>query len=180
MLKKRFSGMCCTQELKTRKSEFEKIALQFLDPLYDTAFRMTKSKEKAQDLIQDTYIRAYKAFDEIEGDLGFRIWLFKIFKSLYMSKYSQEDIKETINAFCTCDFDDFENISIGKSDDISVAVGFLPEYLRFAVILSNIEGFSYKQIAEILGISENCAIFLIDKGLKTLRKSLQPQSKERG
>lgn len=165
--------MCCTQELETRKSEFEKLALQCLDLLYDTAFRMTKNTENAQALIQDTYIRAYKAFDKIEDDLGFRIWLFKIFKSLYMSKYSQENIKETINAFCLCDFDEPENIGVDTSDDISAAVEFLPEYLRLAVILSNIEGFSYKQIAEILGISENCVIYLLNRGLRILRKSLR-------
>lgn len=165
--------MCCTQDLETKKLEFEKLALQCLDPLYDTAFRMTKSAEKAQALIQDTYIKAYKTFDEIKCNLEFRIWLFKVFKSMYMSKYSQEDTKETINAFCLCDFDDPENIGIDKSDDVATAVEFLPEYLRFAVILSNIEGFSYKQIAEILGISEDCAVYLLDKGLKILRKNLQ-------
>ncbi len=171
--------MCCTADLETKKLEFEKLALQCLDPLYDTAFRMTKSEEKAQALIQDTYIRAYKAFDEIEGDLGFRIWLFKIFKSMYMIKYSQEDTKEKIKAFCSCDFDDIENIVINTSDDIATAVEFLPEYLRFAVILSNIEGFSYKQIAEILGISEDCVAYLLNRGLKILKKSLQFNQKNK-
>jgi len=181
--------MCYVQSVEERKKQFEGIALQYMDSLYSAALRMTSDEGDAQDLVQDVYLRAYRFFDRFEKGTNFKAWLFKILKNIYINRYRKElkapqmvDISDAemsgdMPATTTPEDEVFDGL---LDDDITSAVDALPEEFRLTIILSDLEGFSYKEIAEILNCPIGTVMSRLHRGRKLLRESLREYAKKCG
>ena len=181
--------MLSAQDKESKKKEFEEIAFQHMDSLYGAALRMTRDGSDAQDLVQDTYIRAFRFFDKFEKGTNFKAWLFKILKNVYINKYRKElkkpqmvniadveasgDLKEEV----TPEDEIFNGL---LDDDITRAMDDLPEEFRLAIILSDLQGLSYKEVAEILDRPIGTVMSRLHRGRKLLRSSLRDYAKKHG
>jgi len=163
------------------KREFEDLAIQYMDSFYNTALRMTGDEVEAQDLVQDAYLRAYRFFDRFEKGTNFRAWLFKIIRNIYINKYRKESQNPAMIDISDADL--FGLVSIAErpeneifdhllDDDITKALDDLPEDFRLALLLSDIEEFSYKEIADILDCPIGTVMSRLHRGRKMLRKRL--------
>ncbi len=161
---------------------FQREAIPHMDALYNFALKMTGDSDLADDLIQETYLKAFKFFDKFEQGTNCKAWLFRILKNSYINDYrkiSKEPDK--------VDYDDiqnfYENIKASEvksshlvddefskllDDDISGAIANLPEDFRTVIILSDIEGFTYEEIAEFV----DCPIGTVRSRLHRARKML--------
>ena len=179
-----------------RQSEFEAMALEHLDSLYSTAMRMTRNRADAEDLVQDTYLKAFRFFDQFKIGTNFKAWLFKILKNTYINKFRKQSKQPQ-----AVDFDDVEMfydqlsqdqvIKFSTSPDEEVfnnflaqdvrkAIEELPSEFKMAVILSDIEGFSYKEVAEIIGRPVGTVMSRLYRGRKLLQKLLWEYAKNLG
>jgi len=177
------------QITEEEKKEFEEVALQYMDPLYSAALRMTRNGSEAEDLVQDAYLRAYRFFDKFEKGTNFKAWLFKILKNVYINKYRKEartpqmldvsDVEATggISNELTPERQIFDKL---LDDDITNAVDSLPEEFRLAIVLSDLEGFSYKEIADILECPIGTVMSRLHRGRKLLRENLYEYAKKHG
>src|ERR1043165_4883730 len=146
------------------KSEFEELALSHLDPLYSAALRLTKNERDAEDLVQDTFLRAFRFFDKFERGTNMKAWLFKILTNTFINKYRRR-VKEKVvvegaaresgnEKFVTHEptesSADPEQYFFDKllSDDVIRSIDLLPIDFRLVVILADLQEFSYKEIAE--------------------------------
>ena len=179
------------------KKRFEDEALPLLDSLYAGALRMTRNPADAEDLVQDTMVRAYRAFKRFEPGTNLKAWLFRIMTNAYINTYrkkqrepqkvSQDDVEE---------FDLYQELknrdpnyeatpetlvldSLVDSDIIK-AIDELPEQFRMAVVLSDIEGFSYAEMAEIMDVPMGTVMSRLHRGRKALQKRLWEIAREQG
>ena len=183
-----------TQEDKNR---FEAEALPLLDSLYAGALRMTRNPADAEDLVQDTMVRAYRAFNRFEPGTNLKAWLFRIMTNAYINTYrkkqrepqkvSQDDVEE---------FDLYQELKNRNPEyeatpetlvldslvdsDILEAIDELPEQFRMAVVLSDIEGFSYAEMAEIMDVPMGTVMSRLHRGRKALQKRLWEIAREQG
>ena len=181
--------MCPAQDVEKKRKEFEELALQYMDSLYGVALRMTRDVTEAQDLVQDVFLRAYRFFDRFEKGTNFKAWLFKILKNVYINKYRRESrMPQMVDVFGV---EASNSLQISKTpenevfdklldDEITDAMDALPEEFRFAIVLSDLQGFSYKEIAEILDCPIGTVMSRLHRGRKLLRDSLYGYAKERG
>ena len=177
------------QNVEEKRKEFEELALQYMDSLYGVALRMTRDVTEAQDLVQDVFLRAYRFFDRFEKGTNFKAWLFKILKNVYINKYRRESrMPQMVDVFGV---EASNSLQISKTpenevfdklldDEITDAMDALPEEFRFAIVLSDLQGFSYKEIAEILDCPIGTVMSRLHRGRKLLRDSLYGYAKERG
>ena len=144
--------------------KFEATALEFMDQLYSTARFWTKNEADAKDLVQETYMRAYKAFDSFEEGTNLRAWLFRIMKNTHLnmvrkkshkSEILSEDMEQTVQispvarqSFETTE-ELFKNL---QSIEVQEAIKSLPDQYKEALALVELDDFSYKEAADILGI----------------------------
>ena len=175
--------------IERKKKEFEEVALQYMDSLYNAAMRMTRDGNDAQDLVQDAYLRAYRFFDKFQKGTNFKAWLFRILKNVYINKYRKEikqpqmlevsDVEASGNlaAKKTPEDEIFNNL---LDDDITSAIDELPEEFRLAIVLSDLEGFSYKEIAEILDCPIGTVMSRLHRGRRLLKDSLYEYARKRG
>lgn len=181
--------MCHSQSIEEKRKEFEELAIQHMDSLYSVAMRMTRDATEAQDLAQDAYLRAYRFFDKFEKGTNFKAWLFKILKNIYINKYRKEskapqmvdisgvEASNSLQAEKTPENYIFDRL---LDDDITNAVDALPEEFREAIMLSDVEGLSYKEIAEALSCPIGTVMSRLHRGRKLLRKSLYEYAKKYG
>jgi RNA polymerase sigma-70 factor (ECF subfamily) len=179
------------------RQRFEDEALPLLDSLYAGALRMTRNPADAEDLVQDTMVRAYRAFNRFEPGTNLKAWLFRIMTNAYINTYrkkqrepqkvSQDDLEE---------FDLYqelknrdpnyeatpETLVLGSlvDSDIIEAIDELPEQFRMAVVLSDIEGFSYAEMAEIMDVPMGTVMSRLHRGRKALQKRLWEIAREQG
>ncbi len=177
-----------------RHREFEREALPHTDLLYNYALRMTNNSADADDLLQETFLKAYRFWDKYEPGTNIRAWLFRIMKNSYINRYRKET-KEP----ATVDYDEVENfynavkdrasesndlqeVLYGNllDDDVSSAVADLPEDFRTVVILCDIEGLSYEEIAEFVDIPLGTVRSRLHRGRKLLREKLMSYARKRG
>ena len=178
------------------KQEFEGLVLAHLDPLYSAALRLTKNERDAEDLVQDTCMRAYRFFDKFERGTNIKAWLFKILTNTFINRYRRKVKERNVTegsereavheAFISRDASDYaanpEQFMFDRllSDDVLKAIDALPIDFRLVVILADLQEFSYKEIAEILDVPVGTVMSRLFRGRKALQKSLRDYAADQG
>lgn len=174
---------------KLRK-EFEATALQYMDALYNAALRMARDETEAEDLVQDTYLRAYRFFDRFERGTSVKAWLFKILKNTFINNFKkQAKIPERVN-LDQLKLSEDELVSSSDPEkellyrffgyEIMRAIDALPREFRLVILLSDVEGFSYKEIAEIADCPIGTVMSRLHRGRRLLRGSLREYAEDLG
>jgi len=182
------------KELQQRYAEFEKEAVPHLDAVYNFALRMTGDEDDADDLVQETFLKAFRFFDKFEKGTNCKAWLFRILKNSFINDY-----RKTTKEPNKVDYDDvqnfYENIKADEvetqhyeedafsnllDDEISKAISELPEDFRTVVILSDIEGFTYEEIADFTDIPVGTVRSRLHRARKMLYVQLFDYAKDKG
>ncbi|HEV2251468.1 MAG TPA: sigma-70 family RNA polymerase sigma factor [Candidatus Limnocylindria bacterium] len=176
---------------------FETEALSFLDALYRTALRMTRSEAEAEDLVQETYIRAFRFRHQFTAGTNLKAWLFRILTNTFINQYRRkaarpettelDDVEESIlyrhmrdvSPGSSSPDPEAELIDGTLSSEVKDALEALPEKFRTTLLL-DVEGFSYKEIAELLDIPIGTVMSRLHRGRKFLQKRLYDVARERG
>lgn len=180
--------------VKVKHAEFDREAVPHMDLLYNYALRMTGSRDDAEDLIQETYLKAYRFWDKYEKGTNIRAWLFRILRNSYINRYRKEtkepdtvdydEIQDYYNVIRadSSDENDLQRKLYGAalSDDVARALESLPEDFRTAVILSDIEGCTYEEIAEFVDVPIGTVRSRLHRGRKLLQGKLFEYAKKRG
>jgi len=176
-------------------SKFQEEALVHADALYGAALRMTRNRSDAEDLLQETFLKGFRAYGRFEEGTNLRAWLFRILTNTYISTYRKRQ-----RAPLETDLDDVEDLYLYRrltasglnrsaedaalerltAPEVLAALDELPEQFRLAVVLSDVEQFSYKEIAEITGVPIGTVMSRIHRGRKALQKALAPYATEQG
>ncbi len=178
-----------------RRQEFEQVALVHLNALYNAALSMTREEKEAEDLVQETYLKAYRFFHQFERGTNCKAWLFKILQNTYINRYRKRskepptvDVQD-VDSLC-----EYEELPEGEkniledegvlkflvSDDVYRALDMLPAEFRLVVIMADIEEFSYKEIATILGCPIGTVMSRLHRGRRLLQQSLFEYAKKLG
>ncbi len=183
-----------TQRKNDKQRAFEREALPHTDLLYNFALRMTNNAADADDLVQETYLKAYRFWDKYEQGTNIRAWLFRIMKNSYINRYRKEakepdtvDYDEIKNFYASirdesADPNDLQESLFGNllDDDVAKAVSSLPEDFRTVVILCDIEGLTYQEIAEFVDCPLGTVRSRLHRGRKMLRGRLMQYARKRG
>lgn len=175
---------------RTKRREFEEIALPHLDALYGVAYRLARNPRDAEDLVQDAILRAYRFWDSFRKDSNCRAWLFKILTNTFINGYQRKKRgREVLDAAAaeqtatdgvlmhedSLDQRTPEEILLegSLSEPVERALSSLPDDFRLAVVLCDIEGFSYKEIAEIMECPTGTVMSRLYRGRRLLQKQLR-------
>lgn len=176
-------------------ARFERDAIVFLDAMYSAALRMTKNPESAEDLVQETYAKAFSSFHQFTEGTNLRAWLYRILTTTFINMYRKEqrqpliadgELEEWQIAEAATHTSDqgksaeVEALEQLPDSDIKNALQELPEEFRLAIYFVDVEGFSYKEVAEILNIPAGTVMSRLHRGRKLLRESLADYARERG
>ena len=181
------------QDLEAR---FEAEALPLLPGLYSAAFRLTRNAADAEDLVQETFLRAYRGFHQFEPGTNLKAWLYRILMNTFINTYRKRQRQpQVVDGPDDVDewflFDRLGSHSVERSAeedvleripdaDVKAALESIPENFRMAVLLADVEGFSYKEIAEIMDVPIGTVMSRLHRGRKALEKALYDVAKERG
>jgi len=187
--------LLATETVVERTARFERDAMQYTSQLYAAALRYTKNQHNAQDLVQDTYAKAFTSFHQFEPGTNLKAWLYRILTTTFINTYRKdqrrplisdgevEDWQLAASASHTSDQgksaedEVLENLPDGE---VKRALQEIPEEFRLAVFYADVEGYSYKEIADILGIPSGTVMSRLHRGRKLLRTMLMDYAKERG
>lgn len=179
-----------------RAERFERDALPLLDTLYAGAMRMTRNPDDASDLVQETVERAYKSFHQFKPGTNLKAWMFRIMTNTYINGYRKKQRQPVQSS--TDDVEDWQMAKAGShtstglrsaeaealdklpDGDIKEALAAIPEDFRMAVYLSDVEGFAYREIAEIMGTPVGTVMSRLHRGRGQLRDKLSEYARERG
>jgi RNA polymerase sigma-70 factor, ECF subfamily len=177
------------------KERFERDVLPLLPNLYSAALRLTRNPADAEDLVQEAYLRAYRGFAGFQEGTNLRAWMYRILTNTFINTYrkkqrqpqtvSDEDVEDwylydrlgEAGAEVSAETSVLERI---PDEDVQRALEALPEQFRMAVWLADVEGFSYKEIAEILDVPIGTVMSRLHRGRKSLQKALWQTVRERG
>jgi RNA polymerase sigma-70 factor, ECF subfamily len=176
--------------------DFEAAAMPFLDALYNTAYRMTRNAQDAEDLIQETYLKAYKHYDKFEEGTNLKAWLFKIMKNTFINSYRKNQLVPPHTDFADIEgtFEDQVNLDANRQiknpedelldtvldEDVQRALDDLPPDYRMVILLADIEGFAYKEISDILEIPAGTVMSRLYRGRKLLEEAMLRYAREHG
>jgi RNA polymerase sigma-70 factor (ECF subfamily) len=185
-----------TQPPDDRTARFERDAMQYLDQLYGAALRMTRNPSDAEDLVQETYLKAFAAFDSFADGTNLKAWLFRILTNTYINIYrkkQRQPLQTTADELTDGQLHEAESHTpsglrsaeaeaLDRLADVDVveALAQLPEDFRMAVYYADVEGFSYKEIAEIMETPVGTVMSRLHRGRKQLRALLEDYAIERG
>ncbi|MEX1047378.1 MAG: sigma-70 family RNA polymerase sigma factor [Actinomycetota bacterium] len=176
------------------KDRFEREALPLLPSLYSAALRMTRNPSDAEDLVQETVLRAYRGFSGFREGTNLKAWMYRILTNTYINSYRKKQREpKTVQVEEVGDwylFDRLANRAVESAEtsvlealpdeEVRAALDSLPEGFRMAVWLADVEGFSYKEIAEVLDIPIGTVMSRLHRGRRALEKALWETVKERG
>ena len=180
------------------QSTFADQAMQYAPQLYSAALRMTRNQADAEDLVQETYLRAYRGFGGFEEGTNLKAWLYRILTNTFINSYrakkrrpDETELDEGENLFLYRRLGGLEAATAGRSaedelmdwftdGEVKDAVDGLPENFRIPVVLADVEGFSYKEIAEMLDIPIGTVMSRLHRGRKALQKQLYEFASQRG
>jgi RNA polymerase sigma-70 factor, ECF subfamily len=178
------------------KQEFQQLALCHIDALFASALRLTKNDGDAQDLVQDTFLRAYRFFDKFERGTNIKAWLFKILTNTFINRYrrklkertltegsEREAVHERLLAKDAQEYQSNPEQAVFDrllSDDVLRAIDGLPDDFRMVVVLADLQEFSYKEIAEIMDCPVGTVMSRLYRGRRLLQKNLERYAIELG
>ncbi len=176
--------------------DFEAATMPFLDGLYNMAYRLTRNAEDAEDLIQETYFKAYKHYDKFEDGTNLKAWLFRIMKNTFINGYRKKRSQPAQSAFSDIEgsFETLAETEGGQriknpeqefldqvmDEDVQQALDGLREDYRMVILLVDIEGFSYKEAASILEVPVGTVMSRLYRGRRTLEQVLLEYAQNHG
>ena len=180
------------------RSTFAERAMEYAPQLYSTALRMTRNAADAEDLVQETMMRGYRSFETFEEGTNLRAWLYRILTNAFINRYRSKqrrpmetdlaDIEDLYlykrvasleNAAATLSAED-QFLDLLTDDEVKSAVEDLPDTFKLPVILADVEGFAYKEIAEMLDIPVGTVMSRLHRGRKAMQKQLYEYAQARG
>lgn len=180
------------------QADFENDAMVFAPQLYSAALRMTRNPADAEDVVQETYLKAYRAYDSFAAGTNLKAWLYRILTNTYINRYRKKqrrpnevELGEIEDLYLYRRIGSAETSAASRSaemevldafveDDVRNAIESLPDHFRIPVLLADVEGFSYKEIAEILEVPIGTVMSRLHRGRKSLQKALWEFARERG
>ncbi|MEI7592424.1 MAG: sigma-70 family RNA polymerase sigma factor [Actinomycetes bacterium] len=180
------------------QSHFEEQAMVFMGPLYSAALRMTRNASDAEDLVQETYLKAYRGFGGYSEGTNLKAWLYRILTNTYINSYRAKQrrpeetaLDEAEDLFLYRRLGGLEAVVAGRSAEdelmdfftdyeVKEAIESLPEAFRMTVLLADVEGFSYREIAEIMDVPIGTVMSRLHRGRKALQKGLYDFASQRG
>lgn len=171
---------------------------QFMASLYSAALRMTRSPADAEDLVQETYLKAYRGYASFKAGTNLKAWLYRILTNTFINSYrakkrhpEETELEEVEDFYLFRRLGGLEAAAAGRSaedealdtitdDEVKSAVESLPESFRMAVLLADVEGFSYKEIAEIMDVPIGTVMSRLHRGRRALQKALHDFGMARG
>ena len=172
------------------QATFTEQAMDLMPSLYSAALRMTRNPSDAEDLVQETYLKAYRGFGSFEQGTNLKAWLYRILTNTFINRYraakrrpDETDLDDVEDFYLYRRLGGLEEARAGRSAEdelmdlfseaeVQAAVEALPEQFRMAVLLADVEGFSYKEIASILDIPIGTVMSRLHRGRKNLQKAL--------
>lgn len=178
----------------TPNSEYEKIVLPHKDALFNFALKMTGSPDDADDLVQETLMKAYRFFDKFEKGTNIKAWLFRILKNSFINMYRKQskepdkvDYDDVSNFYESIKATEIKSMHVQEdifshllNDDVAEAISELPEDFRTVIILSDIEEYSYEEIAEFIDRPIGTVRSRLHRARKLLYANLFKYAKSKG
>jgi RNA polymerase sigma-70 factor (ECF subfamily) len=178
------------------QADFERDAMQYAPQLYSAALRMTRNPADAEDVVQETFLKAYRAYHTFKAGTNLKAWLYRILTNTYINKYrkqqrrpSEVELGELQDLYLYRRLGDASGASQSAEQevldsfvdsDVKAAMESLPEHFLMPVYYADVEGFSYKEIAEILDVPIGTVMSRLHRGRKALQKKLWSVAEERG
>ena len=178
------------------QATFADDAMPLMSGLYSAAMRMTRNSADAEDLVQETYLKAYRAYERFEAGTNLKAWMYRILTNSYINAYrkkqrrpDESDIDDVEDLYLYRRLGGAESATLGRSaedelmdlfgeDEVKLALEDLPEHYRLPILLADVEGFAYKEIAEILDVPIGTVMSRLHRGRKQLQKRLYSFAEE--